>query len=1221
MAITVQMRTQISQLYVALFGRAPDAEGLGFWVNKLNAGTSLVDVANQMFATAPAREYYPSAATNSEIIASFYLNVLGRTADAEGLAFWTAKLNAAGATPGSVITQMINNVANYTGTDPAGVTSAALFNNKVAVAQYYGEHAGDIASADDILAGVTADPATVAAAKTVVDNTVGVFQLTNGTDIAVAASFNAGLVYTPGGDDRINSLQDEDKLTGTGTNATLTATLGNANDNGATIITPSLTNIANLNVAFTGSGGGAVTALDLQDASGLKVANITRVSQAVNTAELGNIQSRLDRMTVTNSNSNNAGIVEFSFGNGVLAGSSTGALAVNNVQVAALLVGQNTLGIVARGVGVNGYEQLTLESNGSAANVIGTLGLPMDTGTDGKLTITGTANLTLGTRGNVVNAVNANLVEAAGVWTAATGVTQAGGRIATIDASGLKGNLNLVLDNILDVGKADTSGVQQNVTVTGGAGNDTFVLFDAIQAGDTLNGGDGTDLLQFYSGSSIANTAAKFESVNFFADGSTGNIGPIDFDFLPDVTASTVRNISAAAGVNAAEAPITVTLLDLSAAQATGISVLHATTGNNQIQNTIVEVAVKANTASDTIGVTIAEGTNTDPRFNFTVDTAVANVSTSTTASASTFENVTITDSDTESNSVELQNFTQHTGTITLTGGLAGTFLNLDVDTAGADVAANGNARAGTSLVLNPANGATGVQQGLYQLNTDGTAVDMNTGNIRDVGTLATQVRLGAATINASGELSNVIVRVNTNAADVNGAQSITMGKGDDTVIFDNLNDSRAGLTISDTVNAGEGNDTLVIDGDGVIIQLGASEWTNVSGFENLRLVGNATPATGTGFPAFMGENSYNLVLTDAFINANKGSNGLLNIINDNDSNNDNAASAGSGAGEFTTNSSVESGVTIDARTLAATTHFSYNGEEGSWIDANANGVYDVGVDTILPVQFGFGTFDRFIFGDANINGGNVIDGGANDNITTTWNNGLYGQNVGNWWNGGNWDVFEVRNGATVTTGDLANVKNIGIVAGTNDQAVAQTLVLQLNDSVIDAMVDSYHTSTTTQQEALWVRMNNAQDITAPVAAAQLNLDTTQTTARSIVNVSLDTAFASNDTAKLGMGQTWIAGYVAANDNIVLSRGQYGLTAAIGNNYVATGGGIVYGALGSGATTDRIYIVETADVDASGTNDSQIYFDADGSGAGAAILIGVVRDVALSATNGVDVVA
>ena len=77
MAITVQMREQVSQLYVALFGRAPDGEGLGYWVGQLDAGKTLVDVANTMYATAPARVLYPSFLTNQEIIGNFYTNVLG----------------------------------------------------------------------------------------------------------------------------------------------------------------------------------------------------------------------------------------------------------------------------------------------------------------------------------------------------------------------------------------------------------------------------------------------------------------------------------------------------------------------------------------------------------------------------------------------------------------------------------------------------------------------------------------------------------------------------------------------------------------------------------------------------------------------------------------------------------------------------------------------------------------------------------------------------------------------------------------------------------------------------------------------------------------------------------------------------------------------------------------------------------------------------------------
>ena len=57
-AITVAMRTEISQLYVSLFGRAPDGEGLGFWVKSYSDGNTLAKIAQSMYETAPARAYY-----------------------------------------------------------------------------------------------------------------------------------------------------------------------------------------------------------------------------------------------------------------------------------------------------------------------------------------------------------------------------------------------------------------------------------------------------------------------------------------------------------------------------------------------------------------------------------------------------------------------------------------------------------------------------------------------------------------------------------------------------------------------------------------------------------------------------------------------------------------------------------------------------------------------------------------------------------------------------------------------------------------------------------------------------------------------------------------------------------------------------------------------------------------------------------------------------------
>ena len=1169
---------------------------------------AMTDLENQLFI----RDFSNMATSDVATIVATNLGLTGEAFDA-AVVFLTGWITGTVFTErGAVIAQIVNNFSLMT-EDPTFGSFATAWNARVGNAVAYAQNPSSTATI---------------AFPDVPSANLDSFTLTNGTDIATANIFTAGLVYTPGGDDRINALQDEDQLTGTGTNPTLNATLGNANDNGGPVITPTLTGISTINTAFTGSGaaGGAVAGLDLQDATGVAALNVTRIAQTVNIAEVANLQTPAAALSLSNTHSNQGGVVEFSYSGGVLRGDNTGTLALSNVQVGTLNIGQNMNGVatgalagfpavpVGIGVGTNGFEHLTLTSSGGAANVVGVMNLPMDTGTAGVLTIAGDSDLRLGNVQNVVNAANPALVEAAGVHVPGTGVAQAGGRIAAIDASAFTGNLTLVLDNILDVGKAETSGVVQNVTVTGGSGNDTFALYDAVQAGDSVNGGNGNDTLIFYSGSSLASVATSVEASEMLADGSIGNIA-LDYDFLPNAAGMTLRNISSTLPgnptppTNLAETPVTFTLTDLTPAQAAAITVRHATTGNNQITNTIAEVAVKANTASDLVGVTIAEGFNVDPRFNFTIDTAVANTTTAPTASASTFESVTITDSDSESNSVELQNFAQHTGTVTLTGGLAGTFLNLDVDTAGADQAPI--ARFGTSLVINTTAAATGVQQGLYGVSTNGSAIDFATGNIVDVGALTTEVRLGAATIDAAGEAGNVIVRVGTNAASPDGAQRITMGSGDDTVIFDLLNDARAGLTISDTVAGGAGNDTLAIDGNATIVTLGASEWTNVNGFENLRLVGVEDPGLPPAADTRLGDNHYNLTLTDSFISANKGANGLLAIVNDNDSNNDNLAlratltTPGGSAGEITLGTGLESGVTIDARSLSATTHFSYNGEEGGWLDLNANGLYDAGEEFFGGLG---GTADRFIFSDANVNGGNVIDGGAFDNIAATWN--------------GNLDVFEARNTATVTTGDLANVRNVGIIAGTSDQAVDQLLTLQLNDVVVDSMVDSYHTSTTTEQEVLFVRMNDPADVLFVPSFARLDMDVSQTTARSVVDATLDFP-GRRDNVKLGFGTAVVnnfdSGAGIGNDTVTLSASKFGIAAgAIGTTVVASGSNIVYGALGSGAITDRVYVVEGAAIAGYGgaAFDIGIYYDADGSAAGAAVLIGVLVDTGAATLSG-----
>lgn len=229
MAVSAQMRAQVSQLYVAMFGRAPDGEGLGFWVQQLSNGQSLTSVADTMFAVSAARAYYPSFMTNSEMVTSFYTKVLGRTPDAEGLAFWTAKLNATGATPGSVINQLITAVTTYAGTDAAGVASKALFMNKATVAQTYGESNGTVAGATTILGGVTSDTASVATATALVtagSNGAVTTVLTTGVDTLTGTSsddiFKASIL------NNANTLQSGDVLSGGAGNDSLKADIGNS---------------------------------------------------------------------------------------------------------------------------------------------------------------------------------------------------------------------------------------------------------------------------------------------------------------------------------------------------------------------------------------------------------------------------------------------------------------------------------------------------------------------------------------------------------------------------------------------------------------------------------------------------------------------------------------------------------------------------------------------------------------------------------------------------------------------------------------------------------------------------------------------------------------------------------------------------------------------------------------------------------------------------------
>lgn len=84
------------ELYIGYFNRAPDAFGLNFWGTAHANGMSLQDIAASFIDQPETRATYPDSMSTADVVSAVYANVLGRTADGDGFAFWTDALDSGG---------------------------------------------------------------------------------------------------------------------------------------------------------------------------------------------------------------------------------------------------------------------------------------------------------------------------------------------------------------------------------------------------------------------------------------------------------------------------------------------------------------------------------------------------------------------------------------------------------------------------------------------------------------------------------------------------------------------------------------------------------------------------------------------------------------------------------------------------------------------------------------------------------------------------------------------------------------------------------------------------------------------------------------------------------------------------------------------------------------------------------------------------------------------
>jgi hypothetical protein len=83
------------RLYQAAFDRTPDKVGLGYWIDALDAGNSLQNVAYSFVNSAEFADKYGANPSDAQYLQALYQNVLHRAPDAGGYDFWMNALHIA----------------------------------------------------------------------------------------------------------------------------------------------------------------------------------------------------------------------------------------------------------------------------------------------------------------------------------------------------------------------------------------------------------------------------------------------------------------------------------------------------------------------------------------------------------------------------------------------------------------------------------------------------------------------------------------------------------------------------------------------------------------------------------------------------------------------------------------------------------------------------------------------------------------------------------------------------------------------------------------------------------------------------------------------------------------------------------------------------------------------------------------------------------------------
>ncbi|GLQ17211.1 hypothetical protein GCM10007879_14600 [Maritalea porphyrae] len=467
------IKEDITKIYVGYYDRAPDPDGLNYWIGRANAGMTLAEIANSFAVQTESTTKYPYlanplVASADSFIDSVYMNLFNRAPDTAGKAYWLAEL--AGGKP---VGQMIIDIMSGAKDDANGNDLTTLNNKVTAGVDWatdlanvsgldYENNAAAKANAAAVLDGVTDDAATVTAAAAATDAFVAggaapsqSFTLTTAID-----TFTGGA-----GADTFNA--DD-----TGTDVASTADTLNGGDgvdtlnifsDGSASALPALTSVEKLNVYD-------------QDAD----FDVSASAQASLT-EVNLLRGDGDMKLTVGKNVATVGLTDIALKD---AGGNNGITIAAHADATAITVGLNNVSVDNTGdddVVVTGakLETVTFKASGTKSttedlNAAGaktvaidaavdlTAGAVVTSGADATLNITGAGKATIGQLDNDFDTVDAS--------------GNTGGVVLTVAADNKDAKITLGAGKDTVTTDDDGFAAADKFAVDAGAGEDTLVV-------------------------------------------------------------------------------------------------------------------------------------------------------------------------------------------------------------------------------------------------------------------------------------------------------------------------------------------------------------------------------------------------------------------------------------------------------------------------------------------------------------------------------------------------------------------------------------------------------------------------------------------------------------------------------------------------------------------------------------------------------------------------